>query len=1037
MSISEFSVKNRVLVNLLFLLCVLLGLLAYNGSVVDVYPEVSFDLGSIIVPWPGASPEEVESGITRKIEEEILDTRGVDRIVSNSERDRALIDVKFREDLTDDEFDTAFEELRARVQRVNDLPEDSEQPVVTKISVNELYPLLQVVVTSDGSQPLDVVREVARNLRERLRRIEGIQRVSDIGIPKLEWQVLVRREALESAGLTLLELAEALRARHRNVPAGTTLSNDGELAVAATGEFKEPEALLDLVVGQRPGASAVLLREVADLDVGLERLRHLNRYNGNSCINLSVAKNADADSMKVREELQDVIDTFLAEEGLPSGIGVATTVDTTKILESRIRVLVDNLMFGIGLVFLVLWLMIGARNSLLAIIGIPFSFLLGFAVLNQFGLTINAITLFALMLVSGMVVDDAIVVLENIYRRIEAGNNVTTSIIEGTQEVFWPVVVSSITTVAAFLPMLLMAGVVGEFMSVIPKTVIAVLVASLLECLVILPAHYIHLGSKKPKRGPRVWITRMLGHVETGYARVLGGVIRRPWIVLIVVALLTTTSIVAAGTLPVELFPSDFQAFFCNIYTDTENGLQTTSRAIMEVEDLMIGLMPAEVEAFTTSVGVTFTDDNQVLMKPSVGQLLVYAAEGDDVDASDVVKKIRRAVKPLEEGKGKHRFVRIRVDEFKDGPPTGKPVAVRIAGPDYAESESIAREVKDFLRSIDGVQSVSDNLDEGPREMRVVPRDVDLGRAGIRFDRVAQTVFVANEGLDVGDVLPDGSDQEATLRVRLRESDRRRPADLMLLTVRNAAGRRVPLGEVSEQVATRGPASLYHYDGDRVVLVTADVDTAKTDSTRVNQALMERFDGIENQHPDVSLYFGGEFEETNKSFNSLKQAFVIAIVLIFTILAAMFRSYTLPIVIMAVVPFSFVGVVLGLWVLDFAFTIMAFIAIVGLSGVVVNDSLVLLDFIVRRHRTGATALEAVMEGCRARMRPVLLTTMTTVFGLLPMALGLTGHSKIWSPFAATITFGLSLAMFLTLFLVPAVYVLMFGRRALPPSSGGS
>lgn len=1035
MSIPEFSVKNRILVNLIFLLCGVIGTIAFKQTIVDVYPDVSFDVGSIVIAWPGASPDEVESAITRKVEEQILDTKGVDRITSSSERNQSLINVKFREDISDAEFQAAFEDLRARTRQVNDLPADAEAPIITKVSVSELYPLVQVVVTSKEGRtvPREILREVARNLRQKLRRIDGIRRVSDLGIPELEWKVVVRRAALESTGLTLLDVATAVRARHRNVPAGTTSTATGEFAVAANGEVKTREQLLDVVVGHRPDTSAVRLAEVADVEIGLERLIYKNRFNGRPCVNLSIAKETDADARTVRAAIDVEMQEFLRTEGVPDGVELTTTIDSTVILDNRISVLVDNLMFGIVLVFGALWLLIGARNSVLAIIGIPFSFLLGFAVLNQMGMTVNAITLFSLMLVSGMVVDDAIVVLENIYRKIESGIETRAAVVEGTREVFWPVVTSSLTTVAAFLPMLLMAGVVGEFMSVIPKTVIAILVASLLECLLILPAHYLHFGSRKAQKGPRVHVGRLLSWLEDRYTRVLPGVVRRPGLVIITVLVATGVAGTTATSLPVQLFPSDFQAFFCNIYADPEYGLEQTGRAAKEVEALVRELMPDEVDSYTTGVGVTFTDDNQVLLKPSVAQILVWVSEKNGVNSDDVIAKMRRRVQPLVDGKGRFRYQRIRIDEFADGPPTGKPVAVRVAGPDYDENKAVAREIEDFLRSLPGVHSVADNFDEGPREVRVTPRSIALARAGVSFEQVAQTVFIANEGLDVGDVLPDGTDEDATLRVQLRREDREDPAGLLLLKVRAQDGRLVPMAEVARQTSVRSPASLYHYDGDRVVLVTADID-GTTDSTRVNQALMERFSGIERTHPDVNLTFGGEFEETQKSFDSLKQAFLVAAVLIFTILAAQFRSYSAPLVIMSVVPFSFVGVVFGLVIMGFPFTILAFIAIVGLSGVVVNDSLVLLDFIMRRHRETGDVLQAVVEGCRSRMRAVILTTVTTVFGLLPMALGFTGHSKIWSPFAATITFGLSLAMFLTLFLVPAVYVLMYRKKRFGPDT---
>jgi HAE1 family hydrophobic/amphiphilic exporter-1 len=1026
MSLPNFSVRNRVLVNLLFVLAAFVGAIAYTSARVDVYPDVSFDQGQIVIAWPGASPEEIESSVTRKIEEEIRETKGVTRIVSSSERNQALIDVKFREDLTESEFESAFADLRARVQRVGDLPEDAEEPVITKISVNELYPLIQVVVAERvGAQvPRPILREVASDLREALRKVPGVQRVSDIGIPDPEWRILLDPGRLRSADLTVIDVADALQLRHRNIAAGTASLPFGEVALLAQGEMDAVESLLDLNLSRQDGQPPILLRDVARIEVGLKENYHRARFDGRSCMTLSIAKTADGDSIKIREALGEALTAYERSTPLPEGVELTTTIDTTKILKGRIRVLVDNLLFGVALVFLVLWAFIGARNAGLAIIGIPFSFLLGYAFLSLFGISINAITLFSLMLVSGMVVDDAIVVLENIYRRIEGGEDLRSAVVKGTEEVFWPVVTSTLTTLAAFLPMLVMEGVTGEFMSIIPNTVMAVLAASLIECLIIMPAHYLHWGSRARTAGKSAPIDRLLKPVEAAYLWSLQPFLKRPWIMLIVVFLLTGLSIRVAKDLPTDLFPSDFQAFFCNLTLDPEYGIESTSEAVKEVERRLANLVPNEVESFTTSVGVTFTQDNQVLLKPNVAQLLVYVAEKPGVDAASVIAKVRRLLEPLTEGKQHREFTRIVVDEFKDGPPTGKPVAVRVAGPDYGENLLIARQIEAHLRTLPGVLTPGNNLEEGPAELHYVPDQPILHATGVPFATVARCLFIANEGQKIGELLPPGLREPRELRVKLAPEHLEDAEVIGDLRVRASNGRTYPLNYLTRRTADRGPSSLYHYDGARVVLVTADLDSKLTDAQTVNTVLGQAFRDIPRKHPGVTLTFGGEFEETKKSFDSLYRAFAIAVVLIFTILAAQFRSYSLPLVIMSVVPFSFVGVVLGLGVLGFPFTIMAFIAIVGLSGVVVNDSLVLLDFIVRYRAESPTSVDAVRKACRTRLRAILLTTVTTVFGLLPMALGFTGKSKVWSPFAATITFGLSLAMFLTLYLVPSVYLLI-------------
>jgi multidrug efflux pump subunit AcrB len=479
--------------------------------------------------------------------------------------------------------------------------------------------------------------------------------------------------------------------------------------------------------------------------------------------------------------------------------------------------------------------------------------------------------------------------------------------------------------------------------------------------------------------------------------------------------------------IPQDPWVSDFNAIMATIKCDPSYSLGRTDAACRPVEEELDRFFREGIlKNYYTIVGFRMTADGIFIRRPDVAFFMCTLVDRPEVtsDPEAVVNRLRRAVERRLEEEREHRYLALEVFTPHDGPPLGKPVAVRVESNDYLQAKRVAEEIKAELRRLDGVYGVADNLDLGPREFRFV---VDRGRAaamGFFPADAALALRAANDGIVAGSFKDRRYDEDVAIRVQYAPGDRAAPEDLLLADARGAGPALVPLGEVSRVDVWRPNASYYHYDTRRTVLVTADVDGAIITGPRVNEHLQRVFEDVPLRHPGVRLAYGGEFEETGKSMADQRRSFWIALVFIYVLLAAQFRSYKQPLIVMAVVPFGVLGVLLGLWVRGQPFTIPTFIAMIGLAGVVVNDSLVLVAFINLRRAEGLGRLEAILAAARQRFRPVLLAASTTMGNLLPLAIGLGGISRVWTPFAVSIVFGMGVAALMTLFMVPVLYSLV-------------
>lgn len=1062
MSLPEFSVRQIVLVNLVFIILMVAGVQVARRIPVDVFPDISFNRSVVTTVWTGASADEVERLVTTKLEEEIHKIVGIKQLTSFSSAGVSNIQIEWQEDLGDLEYESAVNDLRAAIDRVGDLPEDAEEPVLTELSVSEMNPVVMVAVTDAGGVGEYTLREVARDMEKRLEQVPGVRKVVVRGERDRELRVYVDKDRALQYDLTLPEISRLIARNNQNVPGGSfTNTANQEITVRGTGQYPTPASLAATVVKKNPDGTHVTLADVAEIRPDFEKRSLFGRLNGDPVIMLGVSKEKDADII----DLVGRVKRFVADEQplLPPGIGARATWDFSNYVAARLDLMQSNLLLGIALVVLILWFTVGFRNALLAIIGVPFSFLTAMLLFPVVGVTINALSLVGFVMVSGMLVDDAIIILENVYRHIEEGKPLREAVVTGAEEVLWPVCAAVATTVAAFLPMLLIQGTSGQFMSILPKTVILCLVGSLFEALVILPAHYMDWGTRRPaaeslaehrgKTGLAAFGYRMRARVDVGidrlrsaYGRAQSAVLanRYPFLAMCLGAL--AFSIGLSTRVPVNLFPSDFNNLFVTVRTPTDFGVDQTDPVVRRIEGAVDEVSDQLVD-YSAFVGQGMTADTQPVFASNYGLLFVEFPNSRENIANPervlhlVKEHVDRSVAADRSG-----IEDVLVAAPRNGPPIGTPVAIRIQSDDYDTAKHVAEEVKGQLRTFAGVYDIEDNVPVGPRELRVALDEHRASIHGLTFDDVGAVLRAANDGLVSSTFKDPKSDEDVDIRVLLEPDQRRTISDLLDLEVRTPARYLVKVRDVASVDLVRGYQRLYHYDAKRAVVVYAQVDESQATSLSVNREMKKRFADVSKRYPGVNLIFGGEFQVTDETFGQMRRAFVVALLAIYAILAAQFRSYAQPLVVMSVVAFAYIGVVMGMWILNvtlggYATSMYVMYALVGLAGIVVNDSLVLLDFVNRERARGAPPLEAVRQASRWRFRPILLTTITTVAGLLPMALGFGGKSPVFAPFATSIVFGLMASSLLTLFVVPSLYLAIEdlkarfgGRRGLTESS---
>ena len=1010
-SFFKFFAERHKLATLVTIMTVMLGISTLMGIKRDIYPHVDFGMMSIITRYPGASPEDVELNVTNKIEEELKSLTGIDKYTSISVENVSAIIVTIDIDASDQ--DDIKTKIREAVGRVTDLPpEVTESPRVTELSTS----LMDVIeVGLSGDVPYRQLREQARLLEKKIKNIPGVSKVDKFGYRAREVKVEVSPEAVRNYQVPLREIIAAIRGRNIRGTTGSFESYTSEKNLVTLAQFQDPLDVGNVIVRSTFDGPAIKVNDLAVVQDDFEDERVTSRLNGKKAISFLVFISETADAIRTCDAVKELV--AKERETLPEEIEILHINDESRYVRDSFDVVLSNGWIGLFLVLILLTIFLSFRTAFWVALGIPVALLGTIFLLPVFGMYLDTITLSGMLLVIGIIVDDAIIIAENITRRRENGDAPLDAAVNGIREVFRPVVTTILTTFLVFAPMFFMPGLFGKYVLSIPLAISLALFISLGEVTIALPAHLVPgLRRQSLKSAYHGWFHTVRNH----YRRIMTRVLRFRYVIVPLFAIALAVSLWYAGKhIKFMLFPSDqADSFYMLVELPTGSSLKATSDKLREIESIIADMPEEELASFNTRIGANYSEILVMAESENCAALRVRLTPYSERsrNANQIIEDLRQQIGRIEGVED------ILFGIESGGPPVGKPVSIRIVGSDDALREGLADSIQAYLATMPGVKDIGRDDKPGKDQVEMQIDYNRLSRLGLTVADVAQNVRIAYDGEVVTSVRY--GDEEVDFRIMMQERARSRLDYLRELTIPNRQGRLIPLKDVAKLVTHPGPSDYRHYNGERTVTIEADVDVDVVTSLEVTESVLEHFD-VDRDWPGMQIGIGGEAFETEKSVDSLFMTFIIAIVAIYFLLVILFNSFSQPFLVMVAIPFGVTGVILAFGIHGEPFSFMAIMGIIGLSGVVVNDSLVMVSHIndLKRQRKGASISAIVAEGTANRLRAVILTTLTTVAALLPLAYGIGGTAAFMAPMALSLGWGLVFATPLTLVLLPCLCVI--------------
>ncbi len=1019
--------ENHVLANLGFALVLIVGVLAYQHLPREKDPTINFNWVQILTVLPGASAEDVEKLITDPLEEAVQKVSDIKFISSISREGISSILVRFG-DIDEDTFDKRLNDLRREVQNKEntELPEEAESPRILEITTANSFPTATLVVAGQADD--ENLRHQARNIKKDLERITGVDQVGALALHDPEIQVHFLPERLETLGVTASDLADTVQGYFRDTSAGTATIGDQQWLVRVVGTDSNPGYLAQLPILTAKGE--VPLGSVAEVVRGREKPTKLVRFGGRPAVLLSITKKAGTNTL----ELLDRVNTYIEDRNSladASGVEITLLDDRTEVTRGAIRIMENNALLGLTLVLLVTWVFLGWRMSALISLGIPFSLSGTFWALSALDQTLNNSVLLGVVIALGMLVDDAVVVVESIYYHLHRGLDALKAALHSLREVFAPVTSSVLTTIAAFLPLMLMPGIVGKFMLVIPLTVTLALAISLAEAFWMLPAHVVaaRVNFDRPSRAHRLRM-RMTHWLQVKYGRALIAVMRHPALSLSTVVLLFVAALgaVAAGMVRINFFAFDpFRLYYVNVQMPVGSSLEDTVETAYQIEQKVLRhVAPGELRATAVFAGQMFTE-TEPFFGDHYGQVMVSLNPWrEGLRGVDEMIEAMRADVLNTPGPARISFLRIT-----DGPPTTKPINIKVRGDDFAEIRAAAGALQGILHAMPAVSDISDDSSDGRMELVVRLNADAIKRAGLHPAVVARTLRMMMDGEIVASMQDQG--EKVEVRVRARPDRLQDIQAILRQPVSLPDGGQIALGQLVHYETGQGKGNIRHYNLRRTTTVEANIDKKQMDTVAANNHVKAEWHKIAASYPNISLDFSGELDDIQESLDAMATLFLLGVGLIYLILGTQFRSYWQPFMILATVPMAFTGVALGLLVTRNPLSLYTMYGVVALAGVAVNAAIVLISAANERLAAGMSVQHAILYAARRRVIPILITSLTTIAGLFSLAAGWGGRSLVWGPVATAIVWGLAFSTLLTLFVIPLLYRLFMrkrGRRAL-------
>ncbi|QFS85459.1 MULTISPECIES: efflux RND transporter permease subunit [unclassified Marinobacter] len=1019
-----FFVHHRVAGNLVMLVMILGGVLALSRMNIQFFPTFALDVVSVRVVWSGASAEDVERGITDPLEQRLRSVDGLKKMTSTSAQGISSITLEFHEGTDPIQ---AVDDVRQQVDEFNNLPADAEEPQVARIERYEPVARLLIYGDVDRSELRNLVYRFEDELLDR-----GIDRIALRGLPEQQISIDVPVERLETLGLSLEQIADRVASLSRDLPAGMMAQQDATRELRSIEQRRSPQAFetVPVLSGDRVrmqlGDIAVIRQEARDNQTVMEN-------HGVPAVELQLQRSENGNSLAAAK----VLETWLEDTRpvLPDSIKMEVYDETWQLLQDRISLLVNNGLGGLVLVVGLLYLFLPGRVAMWVAIGIPTAFLAALAVLWLIGGSINMISLFALIMALGVIVDDAIVVGEDADAHARMGEESIYASEGAAKRMVWPVLASSLTTVAAFMPLLVVGGVIGNILGDIPLVMICVLIASLVECFIVLPAHLRHAFKRKTekagqpataKRQPNP-VTRLRNGFERRFDAFRDGPFRRfsryslkhrgVTVASALALAILTVGLLAGGRLGFNFFPTpEPSVFYANASfvagtdkREVADFMREMQRTLNETEQALGGNLILHA---VTTYGATQGAEGSSRNDDELGSMLVELVPSDrrDVRNPEFIEQWRQRL-PLPAG-----LDSLNISERQAGPP-GRDVNIRLTGESADNLKRAADEVAQALSTLPGVLDVEDDMPWGREQLiyQVSPYGEALGLTTMDLGRQLRAAFDGR----IAQIYQDGRD-EIEVRVQLPRDQRERYSTLEQMTVRIPDGRFVPLTQVMNLDHRQGFQALRHADGKLAVEVTSALNTRVATTDQVLESLQA------GALPDIASRYGvrysfeGRSADQRETMDDMKTGLVIGIALMYVVLAWVFASWSLPLIVMAIIPFALVGALLGHWLMGLQLTILSLFGLFGLSGIVVNNAIILVSFYNQQRQKGLGITDALNEAAVQRVRAVLLTSLTTIGGLLPLLFETSLQAQFLIPMATSIAFGLGLSTFLVLLVIPAL-----------------
>jgi len=1024
MRIAEFSVKHSLFINLVSVLIIIVGVFSIFTLKREAFPVINFDVVSVTTYYQGASAEDVEKLVTSPLEKELKEVDEIDKIISASRDGVSVISLEINTAAKNK--DKIVNNIQKAADRVTGLPDGVEdRPVVQEIS-SKIFPVINVALAGKLSE--FKLQALANTLKDKFEDIKGVASVERRGYRDEEFWVEPDIEKMQRMHVSIEEIMESLRSRNVTIPGGKLKTPQEEFSIKTLGEFSSKEEIEDVIIRANDAGNLLRIKDVAYVRHTFQEETNRNKSFGERAITLIIYKKEKGDAIDVVDKAYKILEEF--KQKAPAELTVTPYDDLSYYIKRRLNVLRSNGLIGFILVIIILFTFLQPRAALFTALGIPIAMCTTMYVMYIFGITINLMTMFGLVIVLGMVVDDGIIISENVYRYVESGMSPRQAAVKGTNEVIAPVTATIITTIVAFFPLMFMSGLVGKFLRYIPLMVIIALAASVLEAFIILPSHLADFvrpindtkNGKGVARKELPWLKFLLAKYQKLLERALK--YRYRAVIGIIVLFIAVLFIAVFGMRFVMFSGHGVEEFQIRAEAKVGTPLEKTNELIAPVEDMLDSVPRKYLNTYETNIGMITEGrgmgDPKAKFGSHVAQIHVYLTpmQQRDKDPKEIIEDLRPELNKI---KG---FERLYFHELKEGPPTGRAVEINVRGEKFSILLEIVEKMKAYLRTVEGVSDITDSYDLGNRELRIVVDKELAAQTYLRVGQIASSIRNAFEGGVATTIKQSKAEEEIRVLVRLPENQRDTQEIFNKLLIPNSYGNLVPLNKIAHIEQHQGLRTITHLDGKRYLQLAAGVDNRKMTSQKINELLSKKFGNISQEYPGYSMRFGGEEEERRESLNSLFAAFGIAILFIFMVLATEFNSLVQPFIVLSTIPFALIGVIIALLLHGEPISILSLIGIVGLSGVVVNDSIVLVDFINKLRQQGVSRRNSIIQAGVLRFRPVMLTTLTTVAGLSTVAYGIGGFDPFLKPMALTITWGLAFATGLTLIIMPCFYAII-------------